>query len=138
MTSLNSGAQDERTQNRRVEPDERAFAFCFDVLASAGSMGLAAVYSLLSPWGWTQSTVFKRLRELQDEGLVILDNTSMPDKHRRGEVRVTIEGEKVSNAYGIGSYRLREPNDDPQIPGMRGRPHRRTAPHHQPVEKESL
>lgn len=77
-------------------PDERAFAFCFDVLASAGSMPLMAMSSLLAPWGWTRDALVERMTALQADGFVML--TDMPTSKKRLTpcVRVTPAGKHAS------------------------------------------
>lgn len=127
-----------KTQARVWAPEELAFALCFDVMASASSTAVAAIYSLLSPWGWSRKAIVERLQELQDDGLVVLENPSNPAKHHRGQVRATHAGEQLSNAYGLGSHRRREwSGESSQTSRPRGRPTGRPAPRHQPVEKES-
>ena len=92
---------------------EQAFVFCFDVLASLGSMALATIASLLHPWGWTRDMLLRRIHELQNEGLVILEDAKIvntPGNRRRASdshIRVTLAGKQVSEAYGLCSYRLR-------------------------------
>lgn len=96
-----------KTQDHIWEPDELAFAFCFDVLASLGSMTLQAISSLLAPWGWTRDSLLGRLNALQDDGLLMFGYTDRLGKKPIPHVSVTSQGKKLSEGRGLYSHRQR-------------------------------
>lgn len=98
---MNSGVQAAQTSVSKLQepvltPGEGAFAFCFDVLAIAGSMPLTTMSSLLSPWGWTRDALVERMTGLQDDGFVVLTDVPAPKKRRTSHVCITPAGKHAS------------------------------------------
>jgi hypothetical protein len=106
---------------RTSDPDELAFAFCFDVLASLGSMTLEAISSLLAPWGWTRDSLLGRLNALQDDGLLMLGHTDRPGKKPIPHVSVTSQGKKLSEGRGLYSHRQRPGHETDGSPNQPAR-----------------
>ena len=107
-----------RSQQPVRMPDEPAFAFCFDVLASEGSMPLTAMSSLLAPWGWTRDALLERMSALQDDGLVVLADVPASKKGFTPHVRVTAAGKHFSAVRACGvipATRSSAPTEHPTI-----------------------
>lgn len=82
--------------------DERAFALCLEVLASAGSMPLTAMSALLAPWGWTRGALVERMAALHADGLVILTDVPTSKKRFTPHVRITPAGVRATTARDFG------------------------------------
>lgn len=100
-TLKDRGIMQTRKEHNRPK-DERAFAFCLEVLASAGSMPLTAMSALLAPWGWTCDTLVERMAALQAEGLVILTDVPTSKKRFTPHVRMTPAGVHATTARDFG------------------------------------